>query len=76
MSYRTHQITTDSVLSLQFSERLALEMIGAALWPLDTDVRIGLLLTTLADNVAEARTGRWRLTPSSSGCAFTSSWNA
>ena len=53
MSYRYHQITADSVLSLRFSERLALEMITAALWPLDTDVRIGLLLTTLADNVAD-----------------------
>jgi hypothetical protein len=41
------------VLSLRFSERLALEMITAALWPLATDERIGLLLTTLADNLAD-----------------------
>jgi hypothetical protein len=51
--HRTHQITTDSVLSLRFSERLALEMITAVLWPLGADERIGLLLTTLADNVAD-----------------------
>lgn len=48
-----HQITTESALSLRFSERLALEMITTVLWPLDTDERIGLLLTTLADNVAD-----------------------
>jgi hypothetical protein len=53
MSYRHHQITTESVLSMRFGERLALEMISAVLWPLDTDERIGLLLTTLADNVAD-----------------------
>jgi hypothetical protein len=53
MSNRTHQITTESLLSLRLSERLALEMITAVLRPLDTDERIGLLLTTLADNVAD-----------------------
>jgi hypothetical protein len=53
MPHRHHQITTESVLSLRFSERLALEMVTAVLWPLDTDERIGLLLTTLADNVAD-----------------------
>jgi hypothetical protein len=53
MPHRHHQITTERVLSLRFSERLALEMITAVLWPLDTDERIGLLLTTLADNVAD-----------------------
>ena len=53
MPHRYHRITTESVLSLRFSERLALEMITAVLWPLDTDERIGLLLTTLADNVAD-----------------------
>ena len=53
MSRRTHQITTEGPLGLRFSERLALEMITAVLWPLHTDERIGLLLTTLADNVAD-----------------------
>jgi hypothetical protein len=53
MPHRYYQITTERVLSLRFSERLALEMITAVLWPLDTDERIGLLLTTLADNVAD-----------------------
>jgi hypothetical protein len=53
MSHRTHRITTESVLSLRISERLALEMITTVLWPLDTDERIGLLLTTLADNIAD-----------------------
>jgi hypothetical protein len=53
MPHHSHQITTDSVLTLRFSERLALEMITAVLWPLGTDERIGLLLTTLADNVAD-----------------------
>ena len=53
MPRRYHQITTESVLSLRISERLALEMIATVLWPLDTDERIGLLLTTLADNVAD-----------------------
>jgi hypothetical protein len=53
MPHRTHQITTESVPSLRFSERLALEMITAVLWPLGTDERIGLLLTTLTDNVAD-----------------------
>jgi hypothetical protein len=48
-----HQITTESALGLRFSERLALEMITTVLWPLDTDDRIGLLLTTLADNIAD-----------------------
>jgi hypothetical protein len=53
MRPRHHVITAESVLSLRFSERLALEMITAVLWPLGTDERIGLLLTTLADNVAD-----------------------
>ncbi len=53
MRRRAHQITTESVLSLRFGERLALEMITTVLWPLDTDERIGLLLTMLADNVAD-----------------------
>ena len=53
MPHRYHRIATESVLSLRFSERLALEMITAALWPLATDERIGLLLTTLAYNVAD-----------------------
>ena len=53
MPHRYHQITTESAVSLRFSERLALEMITTVLWPLDTDERIGLLLTTLADNVAD-----------------------
>jgi hypothetical protein len=53
MPRRYHQISTESVLSLRISERLALEMITTVLWPLDTDERIGLLLTTLADNVAD-----------------------
>ena len=53
MPYRTHHITTESLYGLRFSERLALEMITAVLWPLHTDERIGLLLTTLADNVAD-----------------------
>src|ERR1700722_17652107 len=53
MSRRTHQITSESLLGLRFSERLALEMITTVLWPLHTDERIGLLLTTLADNVVD-----------------------
>jgi len=53
MPPRYYQITTESVLSLRFGERLALEMITAVLWPLSSDERIGLLLTTLADNVAD-----------------------
>jgi hypothetical protein len=53
LPHRYHRITTESVFSLRFSERLALEMITAVLWPLATDERIGLLLTTLADNVAD-----------------------
>jgi hypothetical protein len=53
MPHRYHQTTTESVLSLRFSERLALEIITAVMWPLNTDERIGLLLTTLADSVAD-----------------------
>jgi hypothetical protein len=53
MSRRTHQITSEILLGLRFSERLALEMITTVLWPLHTDERIGLLLTTLADNVVD-----------------------
>jgi hypothetical protein len=53
MPRRYHQITTESVLSLRITERLALEMITTVLWPLDTDERISVLLTTLADNVAD-----------------------
>jgi hypothetical protein len=53
LPHRYHRITTESVLSLRFSERLALEMVAAVLWPLATDERIGLLLTTLADNLAD-----------------------
>ena len=53
MSRRTHQITSESLLGLRFSERIALEMITTVLWPLHTDERIGLLLTTLADNVVD-----------------------
>ncbi len=53
MSYRTHRITAESVLNVRFNERLALEMITVMLWPLAADERIGLLLTTLADNVCD-----------------------
>jgi hypothetical protein len=53
LPHRTYRIASDTVLSLRFSERLALETINAALWPLGTDERIGLLLTTLAENVAD-----------------------
>jgi hypothetical protein len=74
MPHRYHQITTERVLSLRFSERLALEMITAVLSPLDTDERIGLLLTTLADHVADVPRPMRRSAPSSSGCACTSSW--
>jgi hypothetical protein len=40
MPHRTHQITTEGILSLRLSERVALEMITAALWPLGTNERI------------------------------------
>ncbi len=53
MSQRTHRITAESILNLRFNERLALEMITVMLWPLAADERIGLLLTTLADNVCD-----------------------
>jgi hypothetical protein len=53
MPHRTHQITTEGILSLRLSERVALEMITAVLWPLGADERIGLLLTMLTDNVAD-----------------------
>jgi hypothetical protein len=39
--------------SLRFSERIALEMISAVLWPLNTYDRIGVLLTILTDNVTD-----------------------
>ena len=53
MSNRTHRITAESILNMRFNERLALEMITVMLWPLAADERIGLLLTTLADNVCD-----------------------
>ena len=53
MSHRTHRITAESILNMRFSERLALEMITASLWPLAADERIGLLLTMLADNLCD-----------------------
>ena len=53
MSHRTHRITAESILNMRFNERLALEMITVMLWPLAADERIGLLLTTLADNVCD-----------------------
>ena len=53
MSHRSHRITAESVLNMRFNERHALEMITVMLWPLAADERIGLLLTTLADNVRD-----------------------
>ena len=53
MSHRTHRITAESVLNMRFNERLSLEMITVMLWPLAADERIGLLLTTLADNIRD-----------------------
>ena len=53
MPHRTHQITTESLLSLRLGERVALEAISAVLWPLDTDEQMDLRLTPLADNVAD-----------------------